>query len=123
MLNIFSSKKKAASSKQIKELAKKCEELSLETKLLKTEVEKFKKDSRFFVQKVAILRFNPFQEQGGDQSFSIALLDGQDSGVIITSLHSQQENRVYAKPIEQGKSKYPLSAEEEQVLSRAKTSK
>lgn len=87
---------------------------------LKKELEKIKKDSRFFAQKIGVIRFNPFEEQGGDQSFSVALLDGQDDGFIITSLHGQQETRVYAKPIEQGKSKYPLSKEEQEVLEKAK---
>jgi len=56
---------------------------------------------------------------GGDQSFSIALLDKQNSGVVITSLYTRDGNRVYAKPIENGTSEYTLSKEEKEALSRA----
>jgi len=71
------------------------------------------------VSKVGILRFNPFKDKGGDQSFSIALLDYKDNGVVVSSLHSTENTRVYAKPISEGKSKYQLTNEEEEVLKKA----
>jgi len=71
------------------------------------------------VQKVGVVRFNPFKDIGGDQSFSIALLDEEDNGLVITSLYGREGNRVYAKPIEGGQSKYQLSDEEKEAISRA----
>lgn len=71
------------------------------------------------IQRVGLVRFNPFEETGGDQSFAIALLDQHDNGVVISSLHNRAETRVYAKPIEGGRSQYTLSAEEEQALNLA----
>jgi hypothetical protein len=71
------------------------------------------------IQRVGLVRFNPFEETGGDQSFAIALLDQHDNGVVISSLHNRTETRVYAKPIEGGRSRYPLSDEEQQALNRA----
>lgn len=65
------------------------------------------------IQKVGILRFNPFGDVGGDQSFSIALLDSKNNGILITSLFSREGTRVYSKKIKEGKSKYFLSKEEE----------
>lgn len=70
-------------------------------------------------QKISIVRFNPFGDTGGDQSFSLAVLDGQNSGYVITSIHSRTGTRVYAKPVDYGESKYQLSAEEEQALAQA----
>lgn len=68
------------------------------------------------VQKVGVVRFNPFSEVGGNQSFAIALLDNYDSGVIILSLYSRDGVRIYAKPVQQGKSQYQMSKEEEEAL-------
>ncbi len=72
------------------------------------------------VHKVGVVRFNPFKDLGGDQSFSIALLDGENSGIVISSLHTRDGSRVYAKPVEHGKPmKYPLTDEEKEVIKRA----
>ncbi|HEX3082465.1 MAG TPA: DUF4446 family protein, partial [Candidatus Saccharimonadia bacterium] len=70
-------------------------------------------------QKISIVRFNPFGDTGGDQSFSLAVLDAHDSGYVLSSIHGRQGTRVYVKPVDFGKSKYQLSAEEEQALSQA----
>lgn len=70
----------------------------------------------FAVQKVGMLRFNPFGNEGGNQSFAVALLDNYDSGVIILSLYSRDGVRIYAKPVKEGKSEYQLSKEEEEAL-------
>jgi hypothetical protein len=70
-------------------------------------------------QKISIVRFNPFGDTGGDQSFSLAVLDAHDSGYVLTSIHGRQGTRVYVKPIDFGKSKYTLSAEEQQSLTQA----
>lgn len=72
-------------------------------------------------QKVSIVRFNPFGDTGGDQSFALALLDAEDSGYILTGIHSRQGTRVYIKPIDLGKSKYNLSEEEQQALGQAQS--
>jgi hypothetical protein len=75
------------------------------------------------IQKVAVVRFNPFKDTGGDQSFAMALLDLTDSGIVISSLFTREGTRVYSKPIEKGKSKYPLTKEEEMAIAKAKGKK
>jgi len=75
------------------------------------------------LHKVAMLRFNPFKDLGGDQSFSIALLNGKNNGITISSLHTREGTRVYSKAIAGGKSeKYPLTEEEDQVVRQAMSS-
>jgi hypothetical protein len=71
------------------------------------------------IQKVGVVRFNPFKDTGGDQSFVIALLDKNNSGVVISSLYSREGTRIYTKPIEKGNSSYHLSEEEEQAIQKA----
>ncbi len=75
--------------------------------------------SGFASQKISIVRFNPFGDTGGDQSFSLAVLDSHDSGYVLTSIHGREGTRVYVKPVDYGKSKYTLSTEEQQALSQA----
>lgn len=72
--------------------------------------------SKISVQKVGFLRFNPFADTGGDNSFVLALLNRENNGVIISSLYMREGIRTYAKKIEAGKSRYPLSEEENKVL-------
>jgi hypothetical protein len=75
------------------------------------------------ITKIGVVRFNPFKDTGGDQSFVIALLDSSNSGLVLSSLYTREGNRVYAKPIEKGKSIYHLSKEEETAINNAVTQK
>lgn len=68
---------------------------------------------------VAVVRYNAFNEKGNDLSFSLAILDDEQNGVIITSIYGRDESRVYAKPIQAAQSDYPLSTEEQYVLQQA----
>jgi len=120
MFKLFKKKK---TPKNLKEVLSQFEELKKELKEISNELEKIKKENKFSIQKVGIVRFNPFKEIGGDQSFSIALLDGNDNGIVITSLYSLKGNRVFGKPIRNGKSKYLLSEEEKKAIGKAKTQK
>ena len=71
------------------------------------------------IQKTAIVRFNPFNEMGGKQSFIIALLDTKNNGFVISSLFVKDGNRVYTKEIKEGKSDYTLSKEEKEAIDKA----
>jgi hypothetical protein len=66
------------------------------------------------------IRFNPFADQGSNQSFSIGFLNEDDDGVVISSLYSRDRMSVFAKPIKNGKSQYELTEEEKEVLTKAK---
>lgn len=71
------------------------------------------------IQKCNIIRYNAFNDTGSDLSFSIAMLDNFNDGFIITGIYGRNESITYAKPISKGTSKYPLSIEENMVLSRS----
>jgi hypothetical protein len=71
------------------------------------------------VQHVGVVRFNPFADKGGDQSFAMAILDDQANGAVISTIHSRVEVRVYAKPVIGGQSTYTLTAEEKDAIARA----
>ena len=71
------------------------------------------------IRKIGVVRFNPFNDMGGNQSFIIALLNDKNDGFIISSLFVKDGNRVYAKTIKQGKSDHALSKEEIEAMSKA----
>ncbi len=83
------------------------------------EIEGIRKDMSYHLQKVSLVRFNPFSEMGGDHSFSLALLDAHLTGFIVTGLHTRERTRVYIKKIDGGKCKQDLSKEEREALKKA----
>lgn len=81
--------------------------------------QKITEDIKGCVNKVAIMRYKAFEDIGSDLSFSIAILDSYNDGIIITSIYSRQDSTTYAKPIDKGISRYGLSEEEIHVLNEA----
>ncbi len=73
-------------------------------------------EKQHFFQRMGFVRFNPFAETGGDQSFSVSLLDAKGTGIVFTGLHTREKTRVYAKPIVNGVSKSTLSKEEQKAI-------
>jgi len=73
------------------------------------------------LQKISVVRFNPFHDTGGDQSFAIACLDAQNNGFTLTSLFTREGTRIYSKPIENGESTYPLTNEEKEAIELAES--
>jgi hypothetical protein len=71
------------------------------------------------VQRVGLVRFNPFEDTGGNQSFALALLDANGDGMVMSSLHARNLTRVYGKAIVGGKAEAALSDEESQALRAA----
>jgi len=75
--------------------------------------------SRRSLQWLGVLRFNPFEEVGGDQSFALALVDGYGKGVVVSSLHMRDLTRVYAKPLKKWEAEHHLTDEEKQAIANA----
>ncbi len=77
-------------------------------------------DNKKHIQKIGFQRYNPFTDTGGDQSFSAAFLDDNGDGIMISSLHSRENTRLYAKQVENGKVLgQALSKEEQHVINEA----
>ncbi|MBP9839959.1 MAG: DUF4446 family protein [Candidatus Pacebacteria bacterium] len=72
------------------------------------------------IRGLEVIRFNPFPDQGSNQSFAIGLLDENEDGVVISSLYSRDRMSVFAKPVKSGESTYELTTEEKEVLKKAK---
>lgn len=110
--------------KKFEELIKTVESFDVKLSDLNGKVSKNQVQGLQHIQKVELLRFNPYEDTGGDQSFTVCLLDNHGSGIVITSLHARSGTRVFGKEIVSGKSaKYQLSKEEELVIKKAMTEK
>ena len=72
--------------------------------------------SRRSIQHIGLVRFNPFDDTGSDQSFAIALLDDERDGIVLSSLHGRANTRLFAKPVADGTSQHNLSDEETQAI-------
>lgn len=86
--------------------------LSLYYKNLDKEMEKC-------IQKVGIVRYNAYKDTGSDLSFAVCLLDEKNDGVVFNGIYSRDMSNVYAKPIENGISKYKVTPEEQEVINKA----
>lgn len=78
------------------------------------------RSGRRHMQRIGFLRFNPFRDAGGDQSFALALADGEGNGFVLSSLHSRDVTRVYGKPLVAWNSIYALTEEEKQAIDKAR---
>lgn len=87
-------------------------DISKVSDLLASVIEKDKKH----LQKIGFLRYNPFVDTGGDQSFSLCLLDENGDGIVISSLHSRENTRLYSKMIHGSKAENQVFSKEEQEV-------
>jgi len=86
----------------------------------KQKIDTLEKQQPLHKSKIAIKRYNAFSETGSDLSFSIAIVDAQKDGVVISGIHSREGGYVYGKPVEKGQSKYSLTPEELKAIEEAK---
>ncbi|MEI6690475.1 MAG: DUF4446 family protein [bacterium] len=84
-----------------------------------SQIAKIEDDIKSHLQHLVVRRFNPFSNTGGDQSFIVGILDGNQNGIVITSLHSRENTRFYVKSVSGGEGDpHPLSDEEKKVLKK-----
>ncbi len=97
----------------IEKLQKAKENIEKEISVINTKLKKS-------IRGLETIRFNPFPDQGGNQSFAIGMLNEEGDGLVVSSLYSRERMSVFAKPVKNGKSEYELTAEEKEALSKAK---
>jgi hypothetical protein len=85
---------------------------------------RIEKEGLLHIQKIGLIRFNPFKDTGGDQSFVLSLIDGNDNGALISGLYSRSGTRWYAKKVVNGKGvEHELTEEEKRALKEASINK
>ncbi len=120
MFHFSKNRKGAQKIKTLEEAIEHIEVLDSQLKEALLKIKNLEEKNIFSFQKFNLIRFNPFDGMGGDQSFSLCLLDKEDNGFVITSIFTKQGTRIFAKPIEKGKSNYELSEEEKKAIEKAK---
>ena len=103
----------------LKEYIKEVESIKKDNAEIKNYYTKLDSDIASCIQKVGLVRYNAFKDVGSDLSFAIALLDGNDNGVVFNGIYSREMSNIYAKPVENGNSKYTLSNEEIEAIDKA----
>lgn len=87
--------------------------------ITKKEIASLEAKIKTHLQTLTLKRFNPFGDTGGDQSFLLAILDGNKDGIVITSLHSRENTRFYVKSVKGGVGlDHPLSTDEQKIIKR-----
>ncbi len=118
-LRYFFKGSKAKSLEQaISDLMKQSEAIKTENEEIKKHLLTIDQKLKKTIRNVETVRFNPFPDQGSNQSFATALLNDEGSGVVLSSLYSRERMSVFAKPIKEGKAEYELTTEEKEVLSK-----
>lgn len=107
----------------ILELSKNLEELKQAKEKTEREIATLYKKSRKSISGLEMIRFNPFKDQGSNQSFAIGMLNEEGDGVVMSSLYSRERMSVFAKPVKGGTSEYELTNEEKEVLKKAEVNK
>ena len=97
----------------------KVDEVKKQSDFMKVEYGDMDKRTKACLQKLSMIRYRAFDNVGSDLSYSIALLNDDNDGVVLTSIYGRNESTTYAKPIDKGISRYELSQEEKKVLEQA----
>ena len=98
------------------------DEMSNKQKEQEERINRLEANLKKCVQKVGLVRYNAYGDTGSDLSFTMALLDSEDNGVVVNGLYSRESSSIFAKALAKGETKYNLSAEEIQAIDIAKTS-
>lgn len=104
---------------QLKAYMDKVIEVKNENVEIKQELKKTTKGMEGCMQKVGLVRYNAFKDTGSNLSFSLALLNQENTGIVLNGIYSREMSNIYAKPVENGKSEYTLSEEETQAILKA----
>jgi predicted membrane protein len=118
--NLLIEDKEGGIGTKINDFFEKSNEIKEDYKKIEDRVLELEKIIGFTVKKVAILRYNAFDNVGSDLSFSVAMLNDENNGFVISGLYSRDNSATYAKPINDSESSYTLSDEEKKVVEKAK---
>jgi hypothetical protein len=106
----------------LEQVLKRQQGLRADVEEVRRAAELLRKDAKRHVQKIGLVRFNPFSDTGGSQSFTMAVLDQDDNGLVMTSLYARTGNRWYVKEVKHAQGKeFELSKEEQSAIKRAQS--
>ncbi|OIO29844.1 DUF4446 domain-containing protein [Candidatus Nomurabacteria bacterium CG_4_10_14_0_2_um_filter_30_12] len=116
----FAGKKAKDLEESIKILEENISKLKSEKEIIEKKIIEINQKLKKSIRGLETIRFNPFPDQGSNQSFAVGMVNEDGDGVVFSSLYSRERMSVFAKPIKNGKSEYELTSEEKNVLDKAK---
>lgn len=115
--------RKLANGTNLEEMIKKyistVDYVNQENAIIEHRIDELEKQLLKSVQKIGIVRYNAFNDVGSNLSFAIAILDGNNNGIVLNSIYARETSSFYSKPVTAGKSEYKLSTEEIQAIDKA----
>lgn len=115
--------KKLGKGEQIDEILKKyidtVEKVEDNQEELESYCNKLDENMNACIQKVGLVRYSAFKDTGSDLSFTLAILDKYNDGIVLNGIYSREMSNIYAKPVKDGKSTYTLSEEEKEAIEKA----
>jgi hypothetical protein len=118
--SIFSGEEDDGLAAAVERLAGRLSNMNVRTERLVVRTDQIEDALAHAVQGIGFVRYSAFEDTGGDQSFSLALVDGGGNGMVISALYGRDATRVYAKPVESWASSRLMTHEEEQALAKAR---
>lgn len=107
----------------LRDYIKEVKDIKKENNEIKAYCTQIDKQLNFCIQKIGIIRYNAFDNVGGNLSFVLALLDNKNDGILLNGIYGSKTSNIYSKPIKNGQSIYKLSEEEEEALKQAISNK
>ena len=100
----------------LRQYINKVEDVNLKNQELLSYCNRLDNDIATCLQKVGMVRYSAFKDMGSDLSFALAILDEENTGIVLNGIYSSEASNIYAKPVTKGKSTYTLSEEERQAI-------
>lgn len=118
--SLITRSKKQSIDQILEQLLLNDEKFSTEFNKLVKNVKDVTEQAKIPLQKIGMVRFNPFERAGGEQSFVIALLNNHNNGLVINFIYTREGLRTYIKRVLRGKGeKYELSEEEQEAIKKS----
>ena len=106
-------------NEMLQKYVKDVEEIKKENNEIEQYCRKLDEDSKQNLKKIGMVRYNAYKDTGSDLSFALAILNDNNTGIVLNGIYGRDTSNIYAKPITEGTSKYALSKEEKESLEKA----
>lgn len=103
----------------LQEYVKKVEDVKSENSEIERYCEKLDNDSKENLKNIGLVRYNAYKDTGSNLSFTLAILNDKNTGIVLNGIYGRDTSNIYAKPVINGKSEYALSREEEEAINKA----
>lgn len=106
-------------NEMLQKYVKSVEEIKKENSEIEQYCKKIDEDSKQNLKKIGMIRYNAYKDTGSNLSFALAILNDNNTGIVLNGIYGRDTSNIYAKPVVEGKSEYALSKEEKEAIEKA----